>query len=144
MHASLAVASAALAALGLSACHVTSQPVAPVVHPLTAGERIVDHAQRLADGIARYREVMGQTLPQHVRDLTLTIARDGKPCFTEIVKDHWFHPYSYAPLDLANGVFVLQSAGPNSQFGDADDLRIERGPGDPRVRTYGWTYHPED
>jgi hypothetical protein len=135
---------AASAVPALCGCHVTSQPVAPVIHPLTAEQRIVDHSARLSDGVARYREVKGAQMPDAIRDLTLTIAADGKPCFTEIIKDHWFHPYSYAPLDASRGTFVLQSAGANSQFGDADDLRIERGPGDPRVRTYGWTPHPED
>ena len=128
----------------LGGCHVTSQPVAPVTHPLSAGARLVDHAQRIADGVARYREMTGAAMPDNLRDLALVIARDGKPCFTEIVKDHWFRPYTFAPLSLERGTFVLQSAGPNGQFGDADDLRIERGPGDAAVRTYGYTTHAED
>ena len=131
-------------ALALAGCHVTSQPVAPVTHPLTAGQRLYDHAERIADGVARYRDVKGAQMPENLRDLALVIARDGKPCFTEIVKDHWFKPYTFAPLDFARGTFVLQSAGPNGQFGDADDLRIERGPGDASRRTYGYTPHAED
>lgn len=118
-----------------------SGPPSPVVHPLTPQTRIRDHAQRLSDGIARYREVKGSKLPMDVRELTLTLSRDGQSCFTENLKDHWFHPYAYSPVDERSGTFVLASAGQNGQLGDADDLRVERGPGDPRVRTYGWTWH---
>ena len=54
---------------------------------------------------------------------------------------HWYHPYAYVRLDDASGRFALVSAGPNGTLGDGDDLRVDRGPGDPRVRTYGFTWH---
>jgi hypothetical protein len=138
----LVLASAALAAL-LGGCTSGgyASPTTGVEHPLDPQPRLDDHAQRLADGIARWREVRGQRLPGSVRDLALTIALDGEPCFTEILKDHWEHPYAYSPIDDASGRFQLASAGPNGQFGDGDDLRTERFPGDPRVRTYGFTWH---
>lgn len=117
-----------------------ASPTTEVEHPLDPRPRLDDHAQRLADGIARFREVKGPRLPLTVRDLALTMAADGESCFTEILKDHWYHPYSYSPVDDASGRFLLISAGPDGQFGDGDDVRAERGPGDPRVRTYGFTW----
>ena len=72
--------------------------------------------------------------------MALAIARDGESCFTEVLKDHWWHPYAYAPIDVG-GNFELVSAGPNGLLGDGDDLRVRRGPGDARVRTYGYTWH---
>ena len=83
----------------------------------------------------------GATLPSSLRELSLTIGLDGTSCFTENLKDHWFHPYAFAPVDPNAGTFQLASAGPNGQFGDGDDLQTTRGPGDARVRTYGYTLH---
>ena len=132
---------AALASL-LSACVGvnTRTPTTEISHSLGAQERINDHAQRLADGVARYLEVKGHT-PLTQRDMALAISVDGQPCFMEVLKDHWWHPYAYAPLSESSGRFQLVSAGPNGLLGDGDDLRVERGPGDPRVRTYGFTWH---
>jgi hypothetical protein len=159
-HAPAAIAVLAAVALGSAGCsggvrlpRIPSPPAVPtptaqraptteVYQPLDARQRINDHASRLADGIARWREVRGQGLPQSMRDLALTTAADGRPAFTEILKDHWFQPYAYSPLDEASGRFQLASAGPNGQFGDGDDLTVTRMPGDPRIETYGFTQHP--
>ena len=138
------LATFAVAALALAGCTTgvnTRGPTTEVYHPLDPNTRINDHAQRLADGVARWREVKGGGLPLSVRDLALTMAADGQSCFTEILKDHWYHPYAYVRLDDASGQFALVSAGPNGTLGDGDDLRVARGPGDPRVRTYGYTWH---
>jgi hypothetical protein len=116
-------------------------PTTEVSHDLSARQRIDDHAARLGDGIARFREVKGDVLPQTLRELALTMAADGRPCFTEILKDHWFQPYAYSPLDERSGRFQLASAGPNGQFGDGDDLTATGQPGDPRTETYGFTRH---
>ena len=124
----------------LSGSDTSKTPTTEMSHPLDPQQRINDHAQRLADGIARYLEVKGHT-PLTQRDLALAIANDGQPCFTEILKDHWWHPYAYAPLDT-RGRFQLVSAGPNGLLGDGDDLRVDRGPGDASVRTYGYSWHP--
>ena len=135
---------AAVAVLALAACTSgvnTHSPTTEVYHPLDPVTRINDHAQRLADGIARWREVKGGGLPLSIRDLALTMAADGQSCFTEILKDHWYHPYAYVRLDDQRGTFSLVSAGPNGALGDGDDLQVQRGPGDPRVRTYGYTWH---
>ena len=114
-------------------------PTTAVNHPLSARQRIDDHAARLADGVARYREVSGSAMPQSMRDLAITMGADGRPCFTEILKDHWFQPYAYSVVDERSGRFQLTSAGANGQFGDGDDLTAVRGPGDARVETYGFT-----
>lgn len=127
-------------ALVLSAC-TGRTPTTEVSHPLPAGPRLADHATRVADGIARFREVKGAALPASLRDLSMTIGLDGTSCFSENLKDHWFHPYAYAPISAASGTFQLATAGQNGQFGDGDDLQVSRGPGDPRVRTYGYTLH---
>lgn len=127
-------------ALVLAAC-AGRTPTTEVNHPLGASARLSDHAARVADGIARYREVKGATMPATLRELTLTIGADGSSCLTENLKDHWFHPYAYAPLDANAGTFQLASAGPDGQFGTGDDLTATRGPGDPRVNTYGYTLH---
>src|SRR5438093_11909262 len=116
-------------------------PTTEVNHPLSARQRLEDHANRLADGIARYREVNGARLPGTMRELALTVAADGKPCFTEVLKDHWWQPYAYAPLDEASGRFRLASAGPNGTFGDGDDLTTVRLPGDAGVEPYGVARH---
>jgi hypothetical protein len=144
-----------LPAIALSACSSISVPPPPAVptpsagrapttevnHPLSPRQRIDDHAARLADGVARWREVKGGGMPQSLRDLTLTLAADGRPCFSEVLKDHWFQPYAYTVLDERGGRFQLASAGQNGRFGDGDDLTATRGPGDPRVETYGFTAH---
>jgi|GEM_PF-3173120 len=114
-------------------------PTTDVNHPLAPRQRLDDHASRLADGIARYREVSGSALPQTLRDLAITMAADGRPCFTEVLKDHWFQPYAYTTVEPTSGRFQLTSAGPNGQFGDGDDLTVVRGPGDGRIETYGYT-----
>lgn len=114
-------------------------PTTEVSNALGPRERLDAHASRLADGVARYREVSGGGMPQSLRDLALTMAADGRPCFTEILKDHWFQPYAYAVVDERAGRFQLASAGQNGQFGDRDDLAAVRGPGDARVETYGFT-----
>lgn len=116
-------------------------PTTEVNHPLSPRQRIDDHAARLGDGVARYREVSNAAMPQSLRDLALTMGADCRPCFTEILKDHWFQPYAYAVVDERAGRFQLTSAGPNGQFGDGDDLTAVRGPGDARVETYGFTAH---
>src|SRR5947207_9897494 len=67
-------------------------PKTAVTHDLAARQRIEDHVSRLGDGIARYREVKGERLPQTLRELALTMAADGRPCFTEGVKDLWVQP----------------------------------------------------
>lgn len=131
---------ASVLALVFTAC-AGRTPTTAVSHPLDAPTRLNDHATRLADGIARYREVMGSEMPASIRDLSLTVGRDGKSCFTENLKDQWFHPYAYSPVSDAAGTFQLASAGPDGQFGSGDDLQVSRGPGDPRMRTYGYTYH---
>ena len=124
----------------LAAC-AGRTPTTEVSHPLGAWDRLNDHTIRVADGIARYREVQGAAMPASLRDLSLTIGLDGQSCFTENLKDHWFHPYAYAPINAAAGTFTLASAGPDGQFGTRDDLSAQRGPGDPRMRTYGYTLH---
>ncbi len=116
-------------------------PKTEVSHDLGARQRIEDHVARLGDGIARYREVKGERLPQTLRELSLTLAADGRPCFTEVLKDHWYQPYAFSALDERSGRFQLASAGPNGQFGDGDDLSASGGPGDPRMETYGFTRH---
>jgi hypothetical protein len=133
----------ALAAALAGCAQFTSgaSPTTPVSQPLDAQVRITDHAQRLADGVARYRDATGGRMPLTMRDLALQIAPDGQPCFTEVLKDHWFQPYAYSVTSEAAGTFSLVSAGANGALGDGDDLRIDRGPGDPRVRTYGYTPH---
>ena len=140
----LVLASTVLVALASAGCTsgLGGSPTTSVQHALDPHPRLDDHAQRLADGVARWREVRGPSLPGSQRDLALTIAADGQPCFTEILKDHWAHPYAYSPIEPGSGRFLLASAGANGQFGDGDDLRVERHPGDPRVRTYGFTWHP--
>jgi hypothetical protein len=140
----LALFAAAGVLVTLAACTSganTRSPTTEVYHPLDPNARINDHAQRLADGVARWREVKQGGLPLNLRDLALTMAADGEPCFTEILKDHWYHPYAYVRLDERSGRFALVSAGQNGGLGDGDDLHVERGPGDPRVRTYGYTWH---
>ncbi len=132
---------ARLRALPGPATAFSPTPTTELEHPLDARARIEDHAQRLADGIARYREATGGRMPQTQRDLALQMASDGAPCFTEILKDHWFQPYAYMVTDESRGQFALVSAGANGLLGDGDDLRVDRGPGDPRVRTYGFTWH---
>lgn len=115
-------------------------PTTEIVHELGPRERLNDHASRLADGVARWREVNGGAhMPQSVRDLTLTMAADGSPCFSEVLKDHWFQPYAYSVVNEGAGQFQLASAGPNGRFGDGDDLSVVRGPGDPRTESYGYT-----
>jgi hypothetical protein len=134
----------ALAILALAGCARFSSgasPTTPVTQPLDAQARLYDHAQRLADGVARYRDATQGRMPQTMRDLALQIAADGQPCFTEQLKDHWFQPYAYAVTSEPAGTFSLVSAGPSGRLGDGDDLRIDRGPGDPSVRTYGYTFH---
>lgn len=144
---------AALAALVVSGCArmralpspgtaFSRTPTTEIDHPLGPQARIDDHATRLADGVARYREATGGRMPQSQRDLALQMATDGMPCFTEVLKDHWFQPYAYMVTDEASGRFALVSAGADGLLGDGDDLRADRGPGDPRVRTYGFTWHP--
>jgi len=127
-------------ALVLAAC-AGRTPTTEVNHPLGASARLADHATRVGDGIARYREVKGATLPATLRELSLTMGVDGSSCFTENLKDHWFHPYAFAPVDAGSGRFQLASAGPDGQFGTGDDLQATRGPGDPRMSTYGYTLH---
>jgi hypothetical protein len=152
---SVAVASALSLLLGAcaSGLQAPSMPAAPataaghaptteISHDLSARQRIDDHAVRLGDGIARFREVKGDRMPQTLRELALTLAADGRPCFTEILKDHWFQPYAYSPRDERAGRFQLTSAGPNGQFGDGDDLSASGQSGDPRIETYGFTFHP--
>lgn len=131
---------ASVLALVLAAC-AGRTPTTEISHPLDAWTRLNDHATRLADGIARYREVMGAEMPASLRDLALTVGRDGTSCFTENLKDQWFRPYAYSSTNDAAGTFQLASAGPDGQFGTGDDLQLSRGPGDPRMRTYGYTYH---
>ena len=134
MNASRLVLPAFLASLLCACVGVNPRtPTTEISHTLGPQERINDHAQRLADGVARYREVKGH-MPLTQRDMALAIAADGQPCFTEILKDHWWHPYAYAPLSEAGGRFQLVSAGPDGLLGDGDDLRVERGP-------YGYTWH---
>jgi hypothetical protein len=118
-----------------------ASPTTAVSQPLDPNQRLHDHAQRLADGVARYREATQNRMPLAMRDLALQMATDGQPCFTEQLKDHWFQPYAYSVTNEAAGTFSLVSAGPSGRLGDGDDLRVDRGPGDPRVRTYGYTMH---
>ncbi len=127
-------------ALVFAAC-AGRTPTTNVNHPLGAADRLTDHTTRVADGIARYREVKGAALPASLRELSLTIGIDGTSCFTENLKDHWFHPYAFTPVNAASGTFQLVTAGPDGQFGTRDDLQLTRGPGDPRMRTYGYTLH---
>ena len=117
-------------------------PTTSVVHELGPRDRLNDHAARLADGVARWREVNGNNvMPQSIRDLTLTMAADGRPCFSEVLKDHWFQPYAYSVVNAGAGQFQLASAGPDGRFGDGDDLSVVRGPGDARTESYGYTAH---
>jgi hypothetical protein len=149
--AGLLVASAALGgcnawnamtgAVGSAGSASGRSPTTEVSHPLDPRQRLDDHAARLADGVARYRDATGGRMPQTTRDLALQMANDGQPCFSEVLKDHWFQPYAYSVTSDARSTFQLVSAGANGALGDGDDLRVERGPGDAAVRRYGYTSH---
>lgn len=132
---------ALLPAALLAAC-AGRTPTTEINHPLDARARIEDHAMRLSDAVARYRAAKGATLPSTLRELALTLGVDGRPCFTENLKDFWYHPYAYAPMNAAAGSFQLASAGRDGQFGTGDDLTVTTGPGEPGVRSYGYTFHP--